>query len=121
MRLDNATAGILVVDDDPLVRPLNSLLSPSRYSTKKMTKPITFFYQSLEAKAVFITGDFNEWNPTSHPMVRQPCGGWLIQIPLHHGHHRYLLLVDSKPMLDPNAIGTVQGPQGAKVSLLAVS
>lgn len=121
MRPDNATAGIFVEDSDPLTQPLDALLSPSRYSARRMTKPITFFYQSLEAKVVFITGDFNQWNPASHPMARQSCGGWLIQIPLHHGHHRYLLLVDGKPTLDPSATGTVQGPDDAKVSLLAVS
>jgi 1,4-alpha-glucan branching enzyme len=121
MRPDNTTAGIFVEDDDPLIRPLNSLLSPNRYSAKRMAKPITFFYQSPQAKAVFVTGDFNEWHPTSHPMKRQPDGGWLIQIPLHHGHHRYLLLVDGIPTLDPRAIGTAQGPHNEKVSLVAVS
>ena len=86
-----------------------------------MAKPITFFYQSPQAKAVFVTGDFNEWHPTSHPMMQQPDGGWLIQIPLHHGHHRYLFLVDGKPTLDPRATGTVRGPHNEKVSLFAVS
>lgn len=121
MRLGNETAGICAVDNDPTIRPLNSLLSPNRYSAKGMAKPVTFFYQSLEANAVFLTGDFNEWHPSSHPMTQQPCGGWLIQIPLHHGHHRYLLLVDGKPTLDPKATGTVRGPQYEKVSLVAVS
>lgn len=121
MRPDNATAGICALDDDPLIRPLNSLLSPSRYSARRMAKPVTFFYHSLEAKAVFVTSDFNQWHPASHPMMPQPCGGWLIQIPLHHGHHRYLFLVDGKPTLDPNATGTVRGPQSEKVSLLSVS
>lgn len=120
MRPDNATAGILVVDD-PLIRPLNSLLSSSRYSAKRMTKPITFFHQSPQARTVFVTGDFNEWHPTSHSMQRQPDGDWLIQIPLPHGQHRYLLLVDGKPSLDPRAMGTAQGPHGEKVSLVAVS
>ena len=109
------------MDDIPFVRPLNSLLSPSHYSDRRITKPITFFYQSPQAKAVFITGDFNNWHPTSHALVRQADGGWLVQIPLPHGHHRYLLLVDGKPVLDSRAMGTTQGRQGEKVSLVAVS
>jgi 1,4-alpha-glucan branching enzyme len=121
MRPDNATTGILVMDDNPFVRPLNSQSSPSRYSARRMAKPITFFNRSPQASTVFVTGDFNEWHPTSHPMQRQPDADWLIQIPLPHGHHRYLLLVDGKPSLDPRAMGTAEGPHGEKVSLVAVS
>jgi hypothetical protein len=54
-------------------------------------------------------------------MKQQPDGGWLIQIHLHHGHHRYLFLVDGKPTLDPHAMGSAQGPHDEKVSLVAVS
>ncbi len=105
---------------------MQSSLAPSsfltnRYSAKRMTKPVSFFHHSAQARAVFMTGDFNGWNQTSHRMRRQPDGGWTIQIPLHHGHHRYLFLVDDVPALDPQALGTAPGPRGEKVSLIAVS
>lgn len=86
-----------------------------------MTKPVSFFYHSAQAKAVCVMGDFNGWNSSSHPMKRQPDGSWTIQIPLHHGHHRYQLLVDGVLTLDPQAVGSAQGPNGGKVSLIAVS
>lgn len=121
MRPDNAATTIIEEDDNPFVQTLIPQPSPSRYPAKRMAKPITFFYQSPQAGAVFITGDFNNWHPTSHALVRQADGGWLVQIPLPHGHHRYLLLVDGKPVLDSRAMGTTQGPQGKKVSLVAVS
>jgi len=54
-------------------------------------------------------------------MKRQPDGGWHLQIPLNHGHHHYLFLVDGKPMLDPRAQGVARNEQNEKVSLLAVS
>jgi len=34
-------------------------------------------------------------------MRRQPDGGWVLQVPLHHGHHLYQFLVDGTPVLDP--------------------
>lgn len=54
-------------------------------------------------------------------MTRQPDGGWRAQIPLNHGHHHYLFLVDGKPTLDPRAQGTARNEQDEKVSLIAVS
>jgi 1,4-alpha-glucan branching enzyme len=121
MRPDNTTTEISVMDTEPSLRPLDSLFSPSRHSAGRMTKPISFFHHSAHARAVFLTGDFNGWNPTSHPMSRQPDGGFTIQIPLPHGHHRYQFLVDGVSTFDPHALGTAQGPSGEKVSLMAVS
>jgi len=33
------------------------------------------------AEALFLKGDFNNWNETSHPYERQPFGKWKIKIP----------------------------------------
>ena len=100
---------------------LNAPLSLDRYSAKKMAKPVNFFCRAPEAKAVFLAGDFNNWHPTVDPMKRQPDGVWFIQVPLHHGHHRYLFLVDGKPMLDPQAPGIDRNQRNKKASLIAVS
>jgi hypothetical protein len=54
-------------------------------------------------------------------MKRQPDGAWLIQVPLTHGHHHYLFLVDGKPTLDPRAYGIARNHRDEKVSLLPVS
>ncbi len=102
-------------------QPLRSIFAPDRYSAKRMTKPINFICRERQAKAVFLTGEFNGWDPVAHPMVRQPDGTWLLQVPLHHGHHQYCYLVDGKMVLDPHANGVARDPKGRKVSLLAVS
>jgi len=54
-------------------------------------------------------------------MTRQPDGTWLLQVPLHHGHHQYAFLVDGQMVLDPQAHGVARDQRGHKVSLLAVS
>ena len=99
-------------------RPLGG---PSRYSAKSQAKPINFYCDAPAARDVFIVGDFNDWNPTAHPMERQFDGNWIAQLQLNHGHHHYLFLVDGKPTLDPRAQGVGRNEMNEKVSLIAVS
>ena len=98
-----------------------SFFDADRYSAKKMAKPVNFICVAHEAKQVHLAGDFNDWDPASHPMKRQADGVWLIQIPLNHGHHHYRFIVDGKSVLDPRAQGVARDHKGEKVSLIAVS
>lgn len=100
---------------------VSSLFASNRYSAKKMAKPVNFICRAPEARQVSLVGDFNEWNESLHPMVRQPDGAWALQVPLHHGHHQYRFLVDGNPVLDPKANGVARDPKGERVSLIAVS
>lgn len=86
-----------------------------------MAKPINFFCFAPEATHVSLVGDFNDWQPTAHPMNRQPDGSWTAQVPLHHGHHMYQFLVDGKPVLDPRAHGVARNRRNERASLIAVS
>jgi 1,4-alpha-glucan branching enzyme len=92
-----------------------------RYSAKRMTKPVNFFCYAPEAQQVVVLGDFNEWRADANPMQRQSDGGWVVQVPLHHGHHLYLFLVDGKPVLDPRAQGIARNARNERVSMVAVS
>ena len=92
-----------------------------RYSAKKMAKPVTFICVAPEAKHVSVVGDFNGWNPNLHPMKRQPDGAWLLQVPLHHGHHHYLFHIDGVGKLDPRAQGIARNEKGERISMIAVS
>ena len=100
---------------------VRSFFAPDRYSAKKMTKPINFVCIAPGAKQVCLAGDFINWQPSDSLMQRQPDGAWLLQVHLHHGHHRYRFLVDGKPVLDPRAHGTALDANGQKVSLIAIS
>jgi 1,4-alpha-glucan branching enzyme len=96
-------------------------LRPKAYSAKNMHRSVRFFCVAPQAQEVFLTGDFNDWDPAAHPMTRMPDGAWRLEIPLNHGHHHYRFLVDGKPTLDPHAQGTARDHEGQKVSLIAVS
>ncbi len=104
---------------------MSSLFPPAenkgRYSGKNNLRLQNFFCHAPNAKAVFICGDFNGWNSTSHPMRRQTDGNWLVQLELTHGHHLYVFIVDGKPALDPRAQGVSRNGKNERVSLILVS
>ena len=93
----------------------------NRYGARNTTKPVNFYCTAPAATSVVLVGDFNDWDDTSHPMRRQVDGSWFIQVQLTHGHHRYLFLVDGKPVLDPRGTGIARNDLNERVSLIAVS
>ena len=95
----------------------------TNYSAKNSVKPVNFYFAKPDpdAIAVHLMGDFNGWNPSSLPMEKRVDGWWFIQVPLAHGHHTYLFVVDGVPTLDPQSAGTVQTDRYAKASVIAVS
>lgn len=96
-------------------------LRPNGYSAKSILKPVPFICLAPEAKEVFISGDFNDWDPSSHPLKRMPDGAWRGEVQLNHGHHHYLFFIDGQPVLDPRAQGAARNEKNEKVSLIAVS
>ncbi len=92
-----------------------------RYSARNTIKPVNFYCAAPSAQSVYLAGDFNGWDPTSHPMQRRVDGCWFLEVSLTHGHHQYCFLVDGKPVLDPKSTGIVRNERNERVSLLAVS
>jgi 1,4-alpha-glucan branching enzyme len=81
---------------------------------------VSFSYLAPHAQTVYLIGDFNAWNHTSHPMQRQINGSWFLQVPLGRGRHHYQFLVDGEPVLDPNAMYFPLGAQHEFVSFIAL-
>ena len=92
-----------------------------RYSARNIAKPVNFYCAAPRAKTVCLTGDFNQWHPTSLPMEKGVDGCWFRQVELSHGHHQYRFLVDGRPVLDPRAAGSALNELREEVSLIAVS
>jgi 1,4-alpha-glucan branching enzyme len=84
-------------------------------------RPVNFVCRAIQAKSVSLVGDFNQWNPTAHPMKQMPDCSWLLNVELKHGHHRYAFLVDGVLSLDPQAQGITRNDKGERVSLVPVS
>ena len=92
-----------------------------RYSAHRNLRTVNFVCHAPEAKAVGLVGDFNDWDPTKHPMRKMPDGAWTIGVELRHGHHRYAFMVDGTMTLDPRAQGITRNDQGQRVSMVPVS
>ena len=71
-----------------------SSLHRSKYGTTHNLRSVVFICDAPAAAAVTLIGDFNHWNTHSHPLQKQPDGGWLLRMEMKHGHHRYAYLVD---------------------------
>ncbi len=84
-------------------------------------RSINFICHAPHAKAVSVVGDFNDWNPATHPMRQMPDRSWLLGVELKHGHHRYAFLVDGVLTLDPHAQGITRNDKGERVCLVPVS
>ena len=108
-----------MVNDMHPLRPASSPLQ--RLQAKATLKPINFFHLAPQAKEVFLVGDFNDWNPTSHPMKKGHDGSFGLAVTLGHGGHHYQFLVDGKRVNDPRAQGLARNEVGEKVSLILVS
>ena len=91
------------------------------FSVKHAHKPVNFYCAAPAARQVSVVGEFNQWNPASHPMTQMPDGGWRCQIVLQHGHHQYLFQVDDQRQLDPRAAGVSRNEKNERVSLIFVS
>src|ERR1044071_9065517 len=85
-------------------------------SVSRMLKPINFYCSAPDAESVHLMGDFNGWNPASHPMQHRFDGWWFLQVSLTHGHHQYLFVVDGTPTLDPHASGTTRNHRIGRAS-----
>ncbi len=96
-------------------------LAENIFSGLSMRKPIHFFCHAPQAQSVSLVGDFNGWNPAAHPMERQVDGSWFLEVPLYHGHHEYLFLVDGTHTPDTHSMGAVRNKRNEVVSLIAVS
>jgi len=89
-------------------------------ATERVTQMTTFYHEAPQARTVCLIGEFNNWNPTSHPMRRLADGSWFVEVPLERGTHYYRFLVDGKSVLDPHAMYLQGGDHHENVSFMAV-
>jgi 1,4-alpha-glucan branching enzyme len=60
-----------------------------------------FYYRNEKATKVYLIGDFNNWNPYSHPMKRNKSGVWEREVDILPGAYAYIFLVDGVYRKDP--------------------
>jgi len=63
---------------------------------KQKTKKTEFSLLAPSAQRVFLSGDFNQWDLSSHPLRRDKNGMWKISLNLNPGQYGYRFLVDGE-------------------------
>jgi 1,4-alpha-glucan branching enzyme len=82
---------------------------------------VTFALESVEAKEVYLSGDFNHWSPTAEPMTRRgEADRWVRRLALPPGRYEYKFVVDGKWTPDPDAGQDVVNTFGSINSVLEV-
>lgn len=75
---------------------------PVAHSTDTVVKFV--FPGSPAASSVSLVGDFNGWDTSKTPMVRDRSGSWSVALPLNAGRHVYAFVVDGTTWAsDPSA------------------
>jgi 1,4-alpha-glucan branching enzyme len=79
-----------------------------------------FSLSAPQATSVFIAGDFNQWNLSTHPLTRDKKGVWKISLAVGPGRYEYRFLVDGQWQNDPNCPSLVENPFGTSNCLRMV-
>ena len=71
--------------------------------------------ESIWADAIYLVGDFNDWNPRSHPMQRDREGKWVLTVDLDLGRaYQFRYLRDGEEWINDNqADAYVHNPYGS--------
>ncbi len=77
------------------MRPRNKKVSPKR-------SKIEFSFLAPDAQSVSLAGDFNHWNPSSHPLQKASGGLWKISLNLDPGPCQSRFLVDGQGRMIPH-------------------
>lgn len=62
---------------------------------------VVFRFEDTGAVKIFLTGDFNNWNPKMDSMVKRG-GAWELRLYLVPGRYRYMFVVDGENVPDPD-------------------
>ena len=90
------------------------------YPTPKMDGNASFFLKGFqEARAVFLVGQFNNWNSWDI-LMKKVEGGWLCKIDLPPGNHHYQFVVDNQWILDPDNPNRAKSNEGVLNSIKAI-
>jgi len=82
-------------------------------SKKSKPKKVNFLLEAAHAGQVFLVGEFNAWNTTTHPMKKEKSGVWKISLSLLPGAYQYRFFVDGGWQGDPESKECVTNPFGS--------
>ena len=86
-------ATIVGVSCTATIRPAAPVVTPAG---------VRFVLMDREARSVALTGSFNQWSTSSHPLVHERSAGvWTIVVALPPGEHLFMYVVDGARWVSP--------------------
>ena len=86
---------------------------------KPVAKTVTFTVHADKGKAVYVAGEFNNWNPTAKKMAFK-AGVYSAKLKLAPGDYQYKFVIDGTWCADPENANAVPNDQGTYNSVITV-
>ena len=108
--------------------PKTAAKKPAKCAEKKCTakkaavKNVTFTIHAEKGKAVYVAGEFNNWNPTAKKMAYKARSGiYTATVKLEAGKdYQYKFVIDGTWCADPENTNAVPNDQGTFNSIITV-
>jgi len=81
---------------------------------------IEFSYEAPNAQAVYLAGDFNEWNTTGTPLSKDKNGVWKTVLKLAPGKYQYKFVVDGNWLFDQDNPNLADDGYGGSNSVVEI-
>jgi len=88
--------------------------SVTKKKEKFIEKTAEFAYRALEAREVFLAGEFNGWDTQSLPMKKSKGGIWKAKLKLPPGRHEYKFFADDAWVESLPGVEQVSNPFGTE-------
>ena len=101
-------------------KPVAKKCTTKKVGAKKVaTKNVTFTVHADKGKAVYVAGEFNQWNPTAKKMTFK-AGVYSATLKLAAGTYQYKFVIDGTWCADPENANAVANDQGTFNSVITV-
>ena len=105
----------------PVVVAKKKAASGAAKAAKPVTKEVTFTVHAENGKAVYVAGEFNEWNATAKKMAYKAKEGvYSATMKLAPGDYQYKFVIDGTWCADPENTNSVANDQGTFNSVVSV-
>ena len=105
-----------------VIKSCASKCTTKKCSAKKAeSKTVTFTVHADKGKAVYVAGEFNNWNPTAKKMAYKARAGiYTATMKLAAGSYQYKFVIDGTWCADPENVNAVANDQGTFNSVITV-
>ena len=93
---------------------------PKKSPAKTKKRRVTFTLMAPGAEAVFLVGDFNNWNEKKQPMKKDQSGRWKKDVIVPPGRYEYKYLVDGEWKIDRANNEVIQNRFGTMNNVILV-